>query len=83
MMTARPPAVQAAATAPSPTAKSLALAPAGTASNFAWSGKKTATLYRVTAPGDPVLLHGNRLGGAKGPQPGPFNATRRHVGRPP
>jgi hypothetical protein len=56
MMAARPPAVRAAATvrpaatAPSPTAKSLPLAPAGTASNFAWSGKKTATLYRVTAP---------------------------------
>ena len=50
-----------------PTAKSLPLAPAGTASNFAWSGKKTATLYRVTVPADPVLVHGNRLGGAKGP----------------
>jgi hypothetical protein len=27
-----------------------------TAPNFAWSGKKTATLYRVTAPADPVLV---------------------------
>src|SRR5215472_15307757 len=68
MMVARPPAVRAAATvrpaatAPSPTAKSLPLARAGTASNFAWSGKKTATLYRVTAPADPVLVHGNRSG---------------------
>ena len=79
MMAARPPAVRAAAsvrpaaTAPSPTAKSLPLAPAGTASNFAWSGKKTATLYRVTAPADPVLVHGNRLCGAKGPQPVPLH----------
>jgi hypothetical protein len=55
------------AAVPLPTAKSLPLAPAGTASNFAWSGKKTATLYRVTVPADPVLVHGNRLGGAKGP----------------
>ena len=53
------------AAVPLPTAKSLPLAPAGTASNFAWSGKKTATLYRVTVPADPVLVHGNRLGGAK------------------
>ena len=52
--------------------KSLPLAPAGTASNFAWSGKKTATPYRVTAPADPLLVHGNRLGGAKGPQPVPL-----------
>jgi hypothetical protein len=74
-MAAPPPAVRAAATAPSPTAKSLSLAPAGTASNFAWSGKKTATLYRVTAPADPVLVHGNRLGRAKGPQPVPFIAV--------
>jgi len=73
--------VRPAATAPSPTAKSLSLAPAGTASNFAWSGKKTATLYRVTVPADPVLVHGNRLGGAKGPQPVPVNATRRDVSR--
>ena len=40
-----------------------------------WSGKKTATLYRVTAPADPVLVHGNRLCGAKGPQPVPFIAV--------
>jgi len=46
-----------------------------TAPNFAWSGKKTATLYRVTAPADPVLVHGNRLVGAKGQQPVPFIAV--------
>jgi hypothetical protein len=43
--------------------KSLPLAPAGAAPGFDWSGKKTATLYRVTAPADPVLLHGNHLCG--------------------
>jgi hypothetical protein len=26
----------------------------------------------VTVPADPVLAHGNRLGGAKGPQPIPL-----------
>jgi hypothetical protein len=83
------PAVRAAAnvrpagTAPSPTAKSLPLAPAGTASNFAWSGKKTATLYRVTAPADPVLVHGNRLGRAKGPQPVPLQCDAPPCGPPP
>ena len=66
MMAARPPAVRAAATAPSPTAKSLPLAPAGTASNFAWSGKKTATLYRVTVPADPVLVPRQPLGRSEG-----------------
>jgi hypothetical protein len=45
---------------------------------LAWSGKKTETLYRVTAPADPVLVHGNRLCRAKGPQP--LHATRRHAG---
>src|ERR1700758_3398915 len=39
---------------------------------LAWSGKKTETLYRVTAPADPVLVHGNRLCRAKWPQPVPF-----------
>ena len=72
-------AVRPAATAPSQTAKSLPLAPAGTASNFACAGKKTATLYRVTAPADPVLVHGNRLGGAKGRSRSPFDTTRRHA----
>ena len=47
-----------------------------TAPNFAWFGKKTATLYRVAAPADPVLVRGNRLGGAKGPQPGPPSLRR-------
>ena len=28
---------------------------------------------RVTAPADPVLVHGNRSGGAKGPQPIPLH----------
>jgi hypothetical protein len=46
-----------------------------TAPNFAWSRKKTATLYRVTAPANPVLVRGNRLCGAKGPQPVPLTAT--------
>jgi hypothetical protein len=55
--------------------KSLPLAPAGTAPNFDGSGKKTATLYRVMAPDDPVLLHGNRLCGGKGPQPVTFIAV--------
>jgi hypothetical protein len=65
--------------APSPTAKSLSLAPAGTASNFAWSGKKTATLYRVTVPADPVLVHGNPWAERRGRSRSPFNATRRQV----
>ena len=69
--------------APSPTAKSLPLAPAGTASNFAWSGKKTATLYRMTVPADPVLVNGNRLGGAKGPQPVPLQCDAPPCGPPP
>jgi len=34
-----------------------------------------AALYRVTAPGDPVLLHGNRLCGGRGPQPVTFIAV--------
>jgi hypothetical protein len=55
--------------------KSLPLAAAGTAPNFDWSGKKTTTLFKVTAPDDPVLLHGNRLCGGKGPQPVTFIAV--------
>jgi hypothetical protein len=55
--------------------KFLALAPAGTAPGFDWSGKKTATLYRVTAPADPVLLQGARLCGGHGPQPVTFIAV--------
>ena len=54
--------------------KSLPLATAGAAPRFDWSGKKTATLYTVTAPDDPVLLHGNRLCGGRGPQPVTFIA---------
>jgi len=75
--------VRPADTVPSPTAKSLSLAPAGTASNFAWSGKKTATLYRVTVPDEPVLVRGNRLGGAKGPQPVLLQCDAPPCGPPP
>src|SRR5215467_2972048 len=78
-----PPPCGPAATAPSPTEKSLPLAPAGTASNFTWSGKKTATLYRVTVPADPVLVHGNRLVGAKGPRPVPLQCDAPPCGPPP
>jgi hypothetical protein len=46
--------------------------PTHSAEFWAWSGKKTETLYQVTAPADPVLVHGNRLCRAKGPQPVPF-----------
>jgi hypothetical protein len=55
--------------------KSLPLALAGTAPNFDWSGTKTATLYRVTAPDDPVLLQGTRLCGGHAPQPVTFIAV--------
>jgi hypothetical protein len=42
--------------------KSFPLAPAGTVPEFAAPTERvSATLYRVTAPDDPVLLHGNRL----------------------
>src|SRR5215469_9660387 len=40
---------------------------AGDAQRRILLGPGTATPYRVTAPADPVLVHGNRLGGAKGP----------------
>jgi hypothetical protein len=53
--------------------KFLPLAAAGTAPGFDWSGKKTATLYRVTAPGNPILLQGARLCG--GPQAVTFIAV--------
>ncbi|MFL5266200.1 MAG: hypothetical protein ACJ8AH_06300 [Stellaceae bacterium] len=44
--------------------KSLPLAPAGAMPEFgAPMGTVSATLYRVTSPADPVLLHGNRLCG--------------------
>jgi hypothetical protein len=49
--------------------ESFPLAPAGTAPEFvAAMGIVSATLYRVTTPDDPILLHGNRLCGGKGPQ---------------
>jgi hypothetical protein len=54
---------------------SLPLAPAGTVPGFDWSGKKTATLYSVTAPANPVLLHGNRLCGGREPPPVTFIAV--------
>jgi hypothetical protein len=44
---------------------------------MACSGKQTATLYRVTAPADPVLVHGNRLLGSEGAAAGPFSAKTR------
>ena len=44
--------------------KSLPLAPAGDISGFGTpTGTASATLYRVIAPSNPVLLHGNRLCG--------------------
>jgi hypothetical protein len=40
-----------------------------------------ATLYRVTAPDDPLLLNGNRLCGGRGPQPATFVVVwKRPVG---
>jgi hypothetical protein len=73
--------VRPAATASSPTAKSLSLAPPAQRRISLGSGKKTATLYRVAAPADPVLVRGNRLGGAKGPQPGPPSLRRAAMTR--
>jgi hypothetical protein len=35
------------------------------------------------APADPVLVHGNRLGGAKGPQPVPLQCDAPPCGPPP
>jgi hypothetical protein len=56
--------------------KGLPLAPAGTVPDFEVYGKKlNATLYRVTAPDDPVLLQGTRLCGGHGPQPVTFIAV--------
>jgi hypothetical protein len=44
--------------------KSLPLAPAGTIAKFGTGVESvTATLFRVTAPTNPVLIHGNRLCG--------------------
>jgi hypothetical protein len=49
--------------------KSLPLAPSGTLPAFgAPTENVSATLYRVTAPADPVLLHGNRLCGGPAAQ---------------
>jgi hypothetical protein len=55
--------------------KSLPLAPAGAVPDFLtlW-GKRNASLFRVTAPDDPVLLHGARLCGNRPPQPVTFIA---------
>jgi hypothetical protein len=66
-----------------PTAEAAIRAGDAQRPNFAWFGKKTATLYRVTAPADPVLVHGNRLGGAKGPQPVPLQCDAPPCGPPP
>jgi hypothetical protein len=49
--------------------KSLPLAPAGTIPGYNALGRSvTASLFRVTAPGDPLLLNGNRLCGGRTPQ---------------
>jgi hypothetical protein len=56
--------------------KSLPLAAAGSVPGFgAPTGAVDATLYRVTAPDDPVLLHGNRLCGGRGPHPSPSSPS--------
>jgi hypothetical protein len=48
---------------------SLPLATSGTMPEFgAATGAVNATLYKVTAPDDPALLHGNRLCGGRAPQ---------------
>ena len=49
--------------------------PATHSAEFCLVREETATLYRVTATADPVLVHGNRLVGAKGQQPVPFIAV--------
>jgi hypothetical protein len=51
--------------------KSLPLAAAGSVPGFKGDDGKqvNATLFRVTAPDDPVLLSGQRLCGGHGPQP--------------
>jgi len=54
--------------------------PATHSAEFCVVREKTATLYRVTAPADPV--HGNRLGGAKGPQPVPLQCDAPPCGPP-
>ena len=63
--------------------KSLPLAPAGDVAGFKGDDGKpvNATLYRVTAPDDPLLLNGNRLCGGRGPQPATFVVVwKRPVG---
>jgi hypothetical protein len=58
--------------------KSFPLAPAGTVPQFgAPTDQVSATLYKVTAPDDPLLLHGNRLCGGRAPQPVTFIAIRK------
>ena len=54
--------------------KSLPLAAAGSVPGFKGDDGKqvNATLFRVTAPDDPVLLSGQRLCGGHGPQPVTF-----------
>ena len=54
-----------------------------TTPHFGLVREETETLYRVTAPADPVLVHGNRLGGAKGPQPVPLQCDAPPFGPPP
>jgi hypothetical protein len=51
----------------------LPLAAAGSIARYNALGKSvTASLFRVTAPADPVLLHGNRLCGGRTPEPVTF-----------
>jgi hypothetical protein len=56
----------------------LPLAPAGAAPDFVtvW-GKRNASLFRVTAPDDPILLNGKRLCGRSAPQPVTFIVISR------
>ena len=64
--------------------KSLPLAPAGTIPGFNTVGQKVdASLFRVTAPADPVLLNGNRLCGGPVPQPVTFIVVAQLPPQPP
>ena len=68
--------------------KSLPLAPAGSVPGFKGDDGKqvNATLFRVTAPDDPVLLSGQRLCGGQTPRPATFivawTRERRFSGDP-
>jgi hypothetical protein len=63
---------------------SLPLAPAGKIQDYSTLGRKgTASLFRVTAPADPVLLNGTRLCGGKAPKPVTFIVITRLPPMPP